>query len=95
MNDAETGDIYADANGKLWRVTLVVREPTITVEEVEGTLYDPNAPQLFLAQHPMQQGLVQSYVPRAGAEIRKLKKSYFTGSDVWSGWVRIWRKPDA
>ena len=44
INDAQPGDIYIDANGKLWRILEVVREPTVTAEEVEGTLRDPNAP---------------------------------------------------
>jgi len=33
--DAVPGDLYADAQGKLWRVISVCPEPTVTVEEVE------------------------------------------------------------
>lgn len=35
VRDAEPGDIYADFNGKLWRVTGTCSEPTVYVEEVE------------------------------------------------------------
>jgi hypothetical protein len=35
MNDAEAGDIYIDAQGKLWRVLGTCREPTVYVQEVE------------------------------------------------------------
>lgn len=35
VHDAQPGDIYADAQGKLWRVISVCAEPTVTVEEVE------------------------------------------------------------
>lgn len=35
VHDAEPADVYADANGKLWRVVGTCREPTVIVEEVE------------------------------------------------------------
>jgi len=35
MDDAKPGDIYVDAQGKLWRVTGTWREPTVEVEEIE------------------------------------------------------------
>ena len=42
---AEPMDIYADANGKLWRVVATCHEPTVTLEEVEpsGHTSDPPA----------------------------------------------------
>ncbi|WP_424137426.1 hypothetical protein [Roseomonas chloroacetimidivorans] len=35
VHDAKPGDVYADANGKLWRVIGVWHDPTVEVEEVE------------------------------------------------------------
>ena len=35
MRDAEPGDIYADKNGKLWRIMGMWREPVIIAEEIE------------------------------------------------------------
>ena len=44
IKDSQVGDIYVDALGKLWRITNGVKEPIIMAEEVESTLYDPQAP---------------------------------------------------
>ncbi len=38
VHDAEPGDIYVDKDGKLWRVVGVCKDPTVTVEEVEGSI---------------------------------------------------------
>lgn len=35
VHDAEPGDVYVDAAGKLWRVVSICGEPTVTVQEVE------------------------------------------------------------
>jgi hypothetical protein len=35
MHDADLGDVYVDARGKLWRVVALCREPTVHVEEIE------------------------------------------------------------
>lgn len=90
--DACEGDIYVDGSGKLWRVTLVVHEPTVTVEEVEGALYDPNRPLPQL--HQGAQGLnLQAFQALQAAEIRKVRRSHFIGDKIWEGWHRIWRRP--
>lgn len=39
MYKAEPGDVYVDANGTLWRVTSICREPTVNVESVEPEGY--------------------------------------------------------
>lgn len=41
VHDAAPEDIYTDDHGKLWRVISICHEPTVEVEEVEGTLSDP------------------------------------------------------
>lgn len=35
VRDAEPGDIYIDATGKLWRVVGVCHEPTVIMKEIE------------------------------------------------------------
>ena len=91
---AKIGDLYMDTNNQLWRVTNVVYEPTVTVEQVEGTLYDPNRPQIF---PPIIQGAIglHGQLGTFAAEIRKMSRSHFIGDQVWNGWKRIWRKPAA
>lgn len=37
VRDAEPGDVYVDARGKLWRVVGVCHEPSVTVQEIEFT----------------------------------------------------------
>lgn len=94
INDAEPGDIYTDATGKLWRIISVCREPTVEAEEVEGTLYDPNVPRTTLLE--AGQGIVQqAYNPMiARASINKVRQAKPTGHPWWQGWTRIWRKGD-
>jgi len=38
--DVEPGDVYADDNGKLWRVVGVFHEPSVSMEEIEHTVPD-------------------------------------------------------
>ena len=91
ISDAQEGDIYTDDVGKLWRVTMVVHEPAVTVEEVEGTLYDPNRPQYY--QMPGGGvGVLQGTLSQP-AEIRKARHSMPTSNALWRGWTRIWRRP--
>lgn len=88
VHDAEPGDIYTDESGKLWRIIAVCRDPTVDAEEVEGTLYDPNAPPAIHWQG--QVSSVQSVVlPRAS--INKRRVSGGVGGLMWNGWQRIWR----
>lgn len=35
IRDAQPGDVYADHDGKLWRVVGTCHEPTVIVREVE------------------------------------------------------------
>lgn len=90
--DACEGDVYVDDSGKLWRVTLVVHEPTVTVEEVEGTLHDPNRPIFPAAAQVAGVQLGQIFSGPYAAEIRKIRRSHFIGDKVWEGWWRIWRR---
>lgn len=43
VHDARPGDVYVDADGKLWRVVSVCDQPSVTVEEIER---DPERPPL-------------------------------------------------
>lgn len=88
VHDAEPGDIYADEQGKLWRIVGVCHQPTVIAEEVEGTLNDPNAAQLLPNIGVALGG--QLGMPRA--QIVKARRSGGTGGLMWSGWKRIWRK---
>lgn len=83
IHDARPGDIYADAEGKLWRVITTCREPTVTVEEVE-----PSGHTSYLAQQAPQ----AVYISQPGEFIRQRKEGGVTGL-MWAGFVRIWRKP--
>ncbi len=40
MHGAELNDLYADEEGKLWRVIAICGEPTVTVAEVEPSALD-------------------------------------------------------
>lgn len=84
VHDAEPGDIYADANGKLWRITGICHEPTVEAEEVEGTLHDPNA-------LPLQGALAAQFPLGARATINKRRLTGGTGGVTWRGWERIFR----
>ena len=37
VHDAEPNDVYADAEGKLWRVMGICGEPTVIVQEIESS----------------------------------------------------------
>ena len=89
IKDAEPGDIYVDGDGKLWRILSVVHEPTVEAEEVEGTLFDPNAPKHLGFEHSVSS--MNTYQQLAlPASIRKVKRKAPTCSDVWVGFARIW-----
>lgn len=97
ISDAEPGDIYIDASGKLWRITAVYREPTVEAQEVEGTLHDPGAPQI--SPQVWQQGQIAhqgllggagSFPPPRASIVKKTQRG-FMGADIWNGWKRIWR----
>jgi hypothetical protein len=90
VQDAESGDIYADEGGKLWRIIGVCHEPTVIAEEVEGTLRDPNAPRPPHAAAAVGMGWTQA-ITQQRATIEKLRKTGGTGGLMWSGWKRIWR----
>jgi hypothetical protein len=83
VHDAEPGDIYADKDGKLWRVVGVVRDPSVTVEEVEGSLCDPNN----------RNGIVstRSEGPPRVASIEKRRQFGGVGGQMWNGFTRIFR----
>lgn len=89
VHDAEPGDIYADENGKLWRIITICHEPTVDAEEVEGTLFDPNAPQAPFAAAGGAMAQLQGFVARA--TINKRRVAGATSGLMWNGWKRIWR----
>lgn len=89
VHDAEPGDIYTDASGKLWRIVAICHQPTVDAEEVEGTLFDPNAPQVPAAAA----GVVGTQFGFVRATINKRRLSGGTSGLMWNGWQRIWRKP--
>lgn len=88
VNDAEPGDIYADHNGKLWRIIAITHQPTITAEEVEGTLHDPNAP---LPPNVGAGGIFWAGGMTPRATIQKARRTGGIGGLMWSDWTRIWR----
>jgi hypothetical protein len=95
VDDAETDDIYADVDGKLWRIISVVRQPTVIAEEVEGTLYDPYAPYAPLAYRPGHVGPSQALNQATQvlpARIDKNRRSGPIGTPTWHGWRRIFRR---
>lgn len=90
VEDAEQDDIYADANGKLWRIKSVYREPTVEAEEVEGTLNDPNTPTYPMLSAVGQAAMAATMNPRA--TIVKRSQRGFMISSMWVGWQRIFRR---
>jgi hypothetical protein len=95
VEDAEPDDIYADANGKLWRIKSVYREPTVEAEEVEGTLNDPNAPKYPMGAAGVGMGQLMGQIPTMRATIDKRIQRGFTGAAIWTGWQRIFRREKA
>lgn len=87
VHDAEPGDIYADEQGKLWRIIGVCHEPNVIAEEVEGSLHDPSAP--IAPNAAVGVGWAQGIMPRAS--IQKARRSGGMGGLIWTGWKRIWR----
>ena len=86
VHDAEPGDIYVDALGKLWRVIAICRDPTVTVEEVEGHV-----------PSPVNYGGVVGQIGMASSspQIVKARQSGGVGGLMWHGFKRIWRKEPA
>lgn len=87
ITDAEFGDIYVDPQGKLWRVVGICREPTVTLESVEGRT-EPPIVYSALAQGQIAQS---SYPPPAPPIIKDRKHGGISGL-MWEGFKRIWRQ---
>lgn len=87
--DTEPGDIFTDAGGKLWRVQSICHHPTVTLEEVEGTLHDPNKPVQFEIVTGI--GLVSGQ--GGAAKIIKRTLSGAFAAMMWTGFSRIWQCP--
>lgn len=86
--DAETGDIYADPAGKLWRVVGVCREPTVIVEEVEPSGHTSDPPETTLGSVLLTApALVGS---TRGQFIRRRQSGGVAGL-MWDGFRRIFR----
>jgi len=89
VHHASPGDIYVDAQGKLWRCMAICSEPTVTFEEVEGhtaTPPDPTASGYAAAQQ---------FRPPSAPPIIKERKCGGVGGLIWNGWKRIWQKEDS
>ncbi len=81
-DNASPGDIYLDARGKLWRVKYICREPTVTMEEVEGYIVDPSSEQHYFA------GANAFTPPRA--RIEKSERQNPLSSTTWNDFICIW-----
>lgn len=90
MLTAKEHDIFVDGQGKLYRVIAVERVPVITLEEVEGHLYDPNAP-LNIIPACIQTAFPTMSVCRQAPEIRKAQVKREITDEFWTAWKRIWR----
>ena len=88
VSDAEPLDVYVDKQGKLWRVVGVCKEPTVIMEEVEGTLFDPNARYPLTAA---QGCVVLPNLASGAASITRARKSGGVGGYMWDGFKRIFR----
>ena len=91
VHDAEPGDIYADEQGKLWRITSICREPTVTAEEVEPHGHSTDRTTLVGVGIGPVAGGGLAMLPINGTYLRS-RQSGGTGGAMWKGWNRIWRK---
>jgi len=89
VHDAEPGDIYADGQGKLWRVVGICREPTVTVEEVEPSGHSSDQPSILGLG--AAQAMVGGITSPKGSFIRQRKGGGISGL-MWDGFQRIWRE---
>lgn len=85
IHDAEPGDIYVDARGKLWRIISTCREPTVTAEEVEGQV-EP------FKLEPANDQAQAAYYAYQVPQIIKARQGGGISGLMWQGWKRIWRK---
>lgn len=76
VHDAKPNGIYADENGKLWRIIDVCPEPTV-----------PNAP--FQENLGAAQGRVGNIMPPASLD--KQRKPSGIRALMWNVWERIFR----
>lgn len=86
IHDSEPGDIYIDAQQKLWRVVGITREPTVIVEEVEGHTY---APQPTFQSQVSQANNAMAFPP--SPPIIRDRRSGGVSGCMWFGFKRIWR----
>ncbi len=88
VHDAEPGDVYVDAIGKLWRCVSICHEPTVVMEEVEGHTSAPPDPMII--------GMAaQQYHPPGAPPIMRNRRFGGVQGLMWDGWKRIWRKEQA
>jgi len=83
VHDADVGDIYVDANGKLWRVTGLYREPTVEVTAVE--------PHGAIGIHKDGEIYHEGDPPNG---VQFLRERQFGGVSgiMWEGFKRVWRR---
>ena len=90
VSDAELGDIYADDAGKLWRVTAICRDPTVTMESVEPTGHSSDPPDPLTMMITDVTGVSTGRVK--GFFIRDRKAGSVHGA-MWNGFTRLLRRP--
>lgn len=88
ISEAEPGDIYVDANSKLWRVISICRDPTVTVEEVE-----PSSHSTDTTMFPGLAGVAVGCIGQTRGNYIRVRQTGIVCSIMWSGFTRIFRKP--
>jgi len=79
VHDAEPNDVYADADGKLWRVVGVCGEPTVIVQEIETQTPDSPVRRSGGVSGLMWQGFKRIHRPPVAKEPIKT----FSRSNDW------------
>lgn len=84
VSESNPGDLYMDENGKLWRVIGVLREPSITMEEVEPEPQPNPAYQMG--------GQTGTYQPQPTLPLPyRNKKEGGVSGYMWNGFKRIYK----
>lgn len=63
VHDAKPGDIYADEQGKLWRVVGIFSEPTVQVQEIEPATPESPVKRLGGVSGLMWNGFIRIFRP--------------------------------
>lgn len=66
ISEAQAGDVFVDAEDKLWRVTEVVQEPSVTMAEIEPAVGNgERATRAGVVSHEMWGGFSLAHRPRS------------------------------